>query len=396
MDREVREMSPYRDGEVASTDLISTVPEEDAEEFYKRPRAKSEATIEMSKGRLNSAWISFKRSWEAKRLNCDVSISGSLPAEKCQPTVTSGGDLDVALSEYVETPAGNHYISDAGMRGTGRPRKVVSLLFRRKRKVSNPDDDSDSHIEHESDEEDPGGSGDSWLSSHKRQSTSAAKRARFRRVRSQLNPPVANAAAYAAYAAELDDNSFNRLREFTKEIASQRIIGASGSASLLNIGHSLDARIGGPTVSALPNADDNDAIIGEICLEDFADGSSEDFDFLEDPNADYAASEVPFRSSKRPSLKMDNQRLTWIGNESEFQAFFADFGLDNILQDVDAPEHDVSDFAVSADILTEWDDAAQHHNEVCQGWITSFTEPPDIRSYVDEFTRRRTLSSRET
>jgi hypothetical protein len=105
---------------------------------------------------------------------------------------------------------------------------------------------------------------------------------------------------------------------------------------------------------------------------------------------------VPFRSSKRPSLKMDNQRLTWIGNESEFQAFFADFGLDNILQDVDAPEHDISDFAVSSDILTEWDDAAQHHNEVCQGWITSFTEPPDIRSYVDEFTRRRTLSSRET
>jgi hypothetical protein len=396
MDREVGERSPHRDDVMASTDLISTVPEEDAEEFYKRPRAKSEATSEMSKGRLSSAWMSFKRSWETKRLNGDVSNSGSSPVEKCQPTVASAGDLNVALPEYAGTPPGNHYISDAGMRDPGRPRKVVSLLFRRKRKVSNPDDDSDSHVEHESDEEDPGGSGDSWLSSHKRESISAVKRARFRRVRSQLNPPVANTAAYAAYAAELDDNSFNRLREFTKEIASRRRIGASGSASLVNLDHSVDARIGGPTVSALPIGDDNDAIIGEICLEDFADGSSEDFDFLDDPNADYASSEVPFRSSRRPSLKMDNQRLTWIGNESEFQAFFADFGLDNILQDVDAPEHDLSDFAVSADILTEWDDAAQHHSDFCQGWITSFTEPPDIRLYVNEFTRLRTLNSRET
>jgi hypothetical protein len=383
------EANGRQDDAQESSDVLGHLRQDDGDEdYYKRPRAKSEATTDMSKGRLNAAWASFKRSWDVKRVNGEVDILQRSPDYKIPPA-----DVPVIASKWI--PQSN--VSGVTLHGsdpvpltrtTSRPRKVVSLLFRRKRRVETSDGTACQGDEEQSEEYDPGDSGDSWLSAE-REPSSSSKRARFRRVRSQLNPPVANAAAYAAYAAELDDNCFDRLREFTKEIVTQQRLGTSASTSLGNVSCPGDVGAMQPVVSAISIDDDNEAIIGEICLEDFADASSEDFDFLDDPNADYTSSDVSLRTLRRPSLKMDNQKLTWIGNESEFQAFFAGFGLDNILLDVDSPEHDLTDFVVSPDVLAEWDDAARCHNDVCSDWLKPLTDPPDIRLFVDEFARSR-------
>jgi hypothetical protein len=385
------ELNPLQDDALASSDVFGHLHADEVDDdYYRRPRAKSEATTDMSKGRLNAAWASFKRSREVKRLNGGVDSLDCSQDDKVRAV-----EDPVAALKSIHPPNVAGATADDGsdtaslVRTASRPRKVVSLLFRRKRRVPISDGTGYLGDEEQSEENDLGDSGDSLLSAE-RETSSISKRARFRRVRSQLNPPVANAAAYAAYAAELDDNCFDRLREFTKEIVTQQRLGTSGSSSIGNRGRPGDASAMQPVVSSVPIDEDNDAIIGEICLEDFADASSEDFDFLDDPNADYTSSELSLRVLRRPSLKMDNQKLTWIGNESEFQAFFADFGLDNILLDVDSPEYDLTDFALSPDILAEWDDAARCHNDVCSDWLKPFTDPPDIRLFVDEFSRLRT------
>jgi hypothetical protein len=53
-----------QDDALESSNVLGHLRQDDGDEdYYKRPRAKSEATTDMSKGRLNAAWASFKRSW---------------------------------------------------------------------------------------------------------------------------------------------------------------------------------------------------------------------------------------------------------------------------------------------------------------------------------------------
>lgn len=362
--------------------------EDELAEFYRRRRSQSEAIPLESKGRLVSAWTSFKRSWDATRRGAHESGDGEATSESNQAdledlSATAGArDADVMLPEPALFPRLESH-SSASVQT--QPRKVVSLLLRRKSRGSS----SAAHDEQPAEDETWGGSSTSRPST----GPSTAERTRFRRVRSLLNPPVANAAAYAAYAAELDDSSFERLRDFTRSVASARLReqrqSGGGSANGPDSSGDFSA-----VASYGVDDDAENAIIGEICLEDFADASSEDFDFLDDQSMDLASAEVGWRTGRRPSLKMDNQKLTWIGDESDFAAFFADFGLDDILQDAsEASEHEqAADFNVSAGLLKEWQTAARNHNEACSAWTSSVSNVLDIRLYIRDYCRLRGVS----
>lgn len=208
----------------------------------------------------------------------------------------------------------------------------------------------------------------------------------FRRVRSQLHPPVSNSSGgeggrYLEYAAELDDDSFERLVEFTKQIAQRH----SGRLSALSRESSRDGGLDHPG----PDIVDSEEIVGEIRLEDFADGSSEDFDFIDDDDfSEVGSIDAAGRPCSR-NLRMDAQKLTWIGNETEFAAFFADFGLNDVLVDSEPPILDPVEFNVEPEVLEEWEHAAKVHNEECHAWARAGLRPLDIRGLVDAFSNRR-------
>lgn len=135
-----------------------------------------------------------------------------------------------------------------------------------------------------------------------------------------------------------------------------------------------------------PDADGE--IIGEICLEDFADGE-DDFDLLDGQSLDLGYEGSSFgRMSRRPSLKLDN-KLRWIGDEKEFAAFFAEVGLDELF---DVEEQQWQEFEVDDDVENEWRAAGEEHNERCSTWETMY-DAPDIRDllvdYREAMRRRR-------
>lgn len=140
----------------------------------------------------------------------------------------------------------------------------------------------------------------------------------------------------------------------------------------------------------------SDEIIGEICLEDFADVGSDDFEFLENQSVDMAGIEPGSvgRLSRLPSLKLDSQKLRWIGNEAEFAAFFAEVGLDDWF-DVDVPV-DMKLFDVGDDVFAEWNNVGLEHNRYSSQWQTlqqqQHAAPSDIRQLEADFSailRRR-------
>lgn len=223
---------------------------------------------------------------------------------------------------------------------------------------------------------------------------------------------------YMRYAAELDDDSFKRLRKFVRP-GGIRIVksppctpdrqswGHEAVADGGDIGREDDVvRQGG--VEALEEfyvereggqggiEDDGDGesdeIIGEICLEDFADVGSEDFDFLDNQSVDLSVLEPGSigRLPRRPSLKLDSQKVRWIGNEAEFAAFFAEVGLDEWF-DVERTV-ELKEFDVGEDMFREWEAAVEEHNAQCLRWETKAVRKiVDIRDFERDFrdARRR-------
>lgn len=128
--------------------------------------------------------------------------------------------------------------------------------------------------------------------------------------------------------------------------------------------------------------DGNDELIGEICLEDFADGDVDDWASI-DLSVDTASVGV---MSRRPSLKVESGGLRWIADERDFAALFADVGLDDLVDVVD--EIPITrEFAVPDDVLLKWRSAGEEHNRLCSLWPL-VREAPDIRGLVPEFERR--------
>lgn len=388
-------------------DEVDLHPGNDVADFENfRLRAMSEVvqTEDLSPGRwrLVAAWASFRRARDAKRFPD--------PDASTEPSSSSAA----ANSKDAATPL--------------KPRKRVSLLLRRRQ----------------------GGSHDAARLTPAPDELGvreeADARAQFRRAQSHLVAPVSltesdprtaggEGGRYLEYAADLDDDSFERLRHFTHSAMRKyvrppaiRVVSPLGSGDFSAVDCSAE---GSTTVSTEAGAGANskeaevvrrlsaaqlseagegdgdgphsDEIIGAICLDDFADaGSQEEYEFLEGESMDYCVMEPPSfgRRSRRPSLKLDSQKLRWIGNETEFAKFFADVGLDDLF-DADATV-DMTDFEVSPDVLVEWEAAALEHNNRCTAWAppgqyARGTESvPDIRQLGPEFhesVRRRTALS---
>lgn len=198
----------------------------------------------------------------------------------------------------------------------------------------------------------------------------------FRRAQSTLVKPVVaekpksrEMRRYLQYAAELDDLSFEKLKRFVRP----------GGIRLLSEEHQAEQA-------------EDDELIGEICLEDFADVDDEDFEFLEDASmGDWEETGL----SRRPSLKLDSQKLGWIGNEKEFAKFFAEVGLDEWFEVETSRE--VKEFEVGEDVLGEWRRDVEEHNSLCERWGSKAVRRiDDIRAFEREFRegrrRRRTHS----
>lgn len=141
------------------------------------------------------------------------------------------------------------------------------------------------------------------------------------------------------------------------------------------------------------NGDDDDgedAIIGEICLEDFADLEvDDDYEFLDGQSIDLSFEPVSTgtmgRLSTRPSLKLDNNTVRWIGDEKEFAKFFAEVGLDDLL---DGNEEQWAVFRIDDGVVEEWRAAGEEHNRRCEMWAplsSAHSSPMDIRDLARDF-----------
>ena len=268
-----------------------------------------------------------------------------------------------------------------------RPRKRVSLFLRRRRKKSSNDEedngrkyhlpfgsnssldklkyDQDNRVEEEEEEDDD---------------EEQPQQHYFQRAQSHLIKPVGEvtahghgeAARYLQYAADIDDDSFDRL----KELALQ---GRNGNAVALVVDdeETTDG-------NSQKNEQGEEEFIGEICLEDFAD-ENEEFDFLDNQSVDFGFEPTSGgRISRRPSLKLDSNKVRWIGNEKEFAAFFADIGLDDWF-DVET-EAEWGEFEVGEGVEKEWREAGIEHNQRCIEW-KEISNTVDIRDLANEFSQ---------
>lgn len=141
--------------------------------------------------------------------------------------------------------------------------------------------------------------------------------------------------------------------------------------------------------------DEEDEIIGEICLEKFADGDGDDdYAFLDTDTVDLCSSDG------RPGLQVHADGLRWVGDEHDFAALFAEVGFDELLDDNGANYVDgigyeeKQEFQVDDTVANEWRAAAEEHNRRCGAWgsISHITPSPiDIRELALEFPHVYTL-----
>lgn len=229
----------------------------------------------------------------------------------------------------------------------------------------------------------------------------------FRRVQSQLHPPVAGCGGegrrYFEYAAELDDDSFERLRRYVKgrstpasssDFSGVKVVQGIESADGLEAAMARVSFDSGRARDSFSNAARPPvapvlavAPVGSAMrLEDYADGSSDDQFSMEEEEEDVGRG-------------VGGDEVTWVGNEAEFAAFIADFGLDDALFD-DEPGPDVyGDFDVGEDVFEQWREDIVRHNAQCgdgepEGALLS-DRGADIRQFTDDFLLRRRSRSVE-
>jgi hypothetical protein len=383
------------------------------------PGAESSANMAEDRGRLVAAWAAFKRSWDAKRSDVDKDCApGGPPSPRNLRTSRASASVDAASTSGScyprprNTDAGETElegrdetgsISSAGFWNVpachpSNPRKVVSLLLRRKKRSPSGKDEIGATGSLRRSQKHP------TQNSNTDRGQRESEPSQFRRVRSHLEPPVSGTsyrdegAKYLNYAGEVDDALFERLRDFTRHMArydggrsSAGVSDASSGPKTIPASHVGDAMISDHGAAGIGTegggGDKSGDILGEICLEDFADASSEDFDFLDDVNTEGASS--PRQGGNR-GIRMDSEKLTWIGNEAEFNAFFADVGLDDFLLGGDAPpQPSAAVFEIGPDVLLDWEEGIADHNKSCRDQANTLTEPSiDIRSLAVDFCRR--------
>lgn len=136
-------------------------------------------------------------------------------------------------------------------------------------------------------------------------------------------------------------------------------------------------------------------IVGEICLEDFADEDMDnDYAFLDEQSGNLSSGALEMRASfcrlagPQGAYVDNSSTVRWIGDEKEFAAFFAEVGLDDLS---DVKEVDVSEFILEERMVQEWRASGEEHNELCSAWCASHGDNAmDIRKFVDDFERTKT------
>lgn len=356
------------------------------------------ADLPGGKWRVVSAWSSLRRSLDASSKAArpdDVADPPSHAVQSQQPMLATPSRITSERRDSTLT-------SDGPSTASGRKR--VSLFLRRRRTASPaPAAEESSELVLE-----PG-----QVYEPDQADEEERARAYFRRAQSGLVKPVSLAGEaggeggrYLQYAAEVDGDSFERLRDSAKDVGRKFV--RPGAIRVVKTPVPEDGRGNGEDGGVVEGdvavfeefvegdgasgAGDShsDEIVGEICLEDFADVGSEDFDFLENQSVDQLGLEPSSfgRLSRRPSLKLDSQKLRWIGNEAEFAAFFAEVGLDEWF-DVEGPR-ELEEFDVSDEIVREWELAAEEHNERCELWGSkAIRRVVDIREFERDFREGR-------
>lgn len=137
---------------------------------------------------------------------------------------------------------------------------------------------------------------------------------------------------------------------------------------------------------------DND-IVGEICLEKFAEEACDevDYDFLDGQSLDLGMEGANLTVEESDEEKGVGDGLRLIGDEREFTAFFASVGLNNLLLD-DCDDAQRDEFIVDDETESEWRAAGDEHNRIFSCRSNSFSKRRitspfdlDIRRLADHF-----------
>lgn len=312
--------------------------EDDTMDAFRR-RAVSEVVRQSaSRWRIVAAWTSLRRSWD-KRDGASPSSMGASDLGEEERAPSSPG---------VDTPTGEVCAGEGGSEAAVKPRKRVSLFLRRRGRFRD------------------GMMAQSAYAAQAPARGEIESDVRFRRALSHFEKPVAMAEStayvpggeggrYLQYESEIDRSEFEQLRRRTRK-AFRKLRPAS-----IRLAPVAEQKQAPP-----PKEESSEGeIIGEICLEDFADDGSEDFDFLDGQIVDVWTDGDD--GDGRPSLRLDGQHLSLFGEE-EFAAFVKEVGLQQLFEPPQPTEVEWDTFRVDDALLDQWRDDAKSHNELAGLW----------------------------
>lgn len=378
-----------------------------------RRRAVSEVVRQSaSRWRIVAAWTSLRRSWDKR--------------DSASPTESIGAsDLDEPsdlASTPLETegrpPLPPRTSTEGGRVSTAsgdaqRPRKRVSLFLRRRGRFRDGVSPQSAYVP-------PAGEAE------------GAPELRFRRAQSHFEKPVSFAdgtttyvpggegGRYLQYASEFDGAEFEQLRRRTRKAfrklrpaairlapgvaapgvpdvspdeqnsAPKRVASApperdpprvpATTASVAELAETFGGMHTDVAATCTDGVADGGEIIGEICLEDYADGGSEDFDFLDGQIVDVWTDGDG--EDGRPSLRLDAQHMSLFGEE-EFAAFVKEVGLHQLFERPTPTENDWSTFRVDDAVVQQWRDDSTIHNVFAARWASlPNAHSHDVRAFA--------------
>ena len=336
-----------------------------------RRRAVSEVVRQSSgKWRLVAAFSSLRKSWEKNTPAAAATPGGAADAIGDSDMEDSCGSFTAVAGE-TKKPAdeeASRNTSDA------KPRRRVSLFLRRRGRFRDGNTPHSAYVPPLCD-----GAADDDV----------AQQQHFRRAQSHFEKPVSyddegsgpvpggEGGRYLAYEAEFDRAEFEKKRNALRKLRPAAIRLAANTAPK----ESSAATPGKPptkpdnTGSVKDLAElfggmktEDGEIVGEICLEDFADDDgSEDFDFLDGQIVDVCDG---------GSLRLDGQQINIFGEE-EFAAFCKEVGLHQLLEPPKPSEEEWKTFQVDDAVMGQWKDDARIHNRFVARWNEDVLVPPD-------------------
>lgn len=339
--------------------------EEDSSLDAFRRRAISEVVRQSTgKWRLVAAFSSLRKSWEKN-------VSPPPPGNSAKALTDTIGDSDMedSCESFAQVKRGGVEGRNSGVANETKPRRRVSLFLRRRGRFRDGNSPQSAYIPPEG-----GGTDDD-----------VATQQQFRRAQSHFEKPVSyndecgpvrggEGGRYLAYAAEFDSAEFEKKRNALRKLrpAAIRLAAKPTGGSETNRKPPTKPENGGgggggggggsvkdlaELFGGMKTADGE--IVGEICLEDFADDDdNEDFDFLDGQIVDVCDG---------GSLRLDGQQINIFGEE-EFAAFCKEVGLDQLLEHPKPSVEEWKTFQVGDSMMGQWKDDARIHNRFVARW----------------------------